>query len=136
MRGAGDGGEIAVDGDAGAHAQHFAGMQVTILEDRLADARNAFCLRGESHELSLHIRSETGIFFGGNVSGFKFFWAAHAQIAFSLAGNFHAALLQLFDDGAKMGRLAVREQKIATRDGTGDEKRASFDAVWNDGVFS
>ncbi len=47
-RGSGDDGEVAVDGDVRAHADHFAGVHEAIFKDRLADLRNAFRLRRQT----------------------------------------------------------------------------------------
>src|SRR6202023_2156941 len=53
LRGPADHGAAAVDGNVGPHANHFAGVQVAILEDCLGDDGGAFGLRGERHVLRL-----------------------------------------------------------------------------------
>src|ERR1700738_1726621 len=63
-----DHGATAVDGDVRAHAQHFAGVQITILEDRFGDYRSALRLSSQGHVLGLHVRGETGIFLSGHIS--------------------------------------------------------------------
>ena len=125
---------ISVNRDVRAHAHHFAGVQVAVLEDRFADVRYAVRLRGERHELRLHVGGEAGIFLGGHVGGDQLFRGAHAQARLSLAADFHAAFPELVDDGGQMLRLAVREQQFAAGDRAGDEERARLDAVGNNGV--
>ncbi len=54
----GDGRQIAIDYDVGAHAHHFAGVKIAIFENGFAHARDAVRLRGQRHELSLHVGGE------------------------------------------------------------------------------
>src|SRR5712671_7354025 len=79
LRGAADYGAAAVDGNVGAHADHFAGMEVAVLEDGFGDGGSSFGLGGEGHVLGLHVGGEAGIFLGGDIGGDKFFCRANPE---------------------------------------------------------
>ena len=56
-----------MDGDVRAHAVELADVHEAVLEDVFGDGAGAFGLGHQGHELGLHVRGETGVFFGIHV---------------------------------------------------------------------
>src|SRR6267142_132518 len=91
LGGAADYGPAAIDGDVGAHADHFAGMEVAVLENGFGDDGSSFGLGGEA-----------GIFLGGDVGGDKFFCRPDTERRFIKNVGMDSRLLQLGNDRAQM----------------------------------
>src|SRR5258705_9654960 len=107
LGGAADYGAAAVDGDVGAHADHFAGVEVAILKDSFGDDGGPFGLRGEGHVLGLHVGGEAGIFFGGDVDGDKFLCRPDTEGRLIKNVGMDPRLLQLGNNCAEMVGGAV-----------------------------
>src|SRR6267142_1918025 len=132
---AADYGAAAVDGNVGAHADHLAGVEVAVLEDRFGDDGSSFGLGGEGHVLGLHVGGEAGIFLGGDVGADKFSCRPDTQRGFIEDVGVNASLLQLGNDRAEMIGCAVSYGQIAASDGARDQERACFDAIGDHGVL-
>src|SRR6267142_1981104 len=102
LGGAADYGAAAVNGNVGTHADHFAGMEVAVLEDSFGDDGSSFGLRGEGHVLGLHVGGEAGIFLGGDVGGDKCFCRPDTERRFIKNVGMDSRLLQLGNDRAEM----------------------------------
>ena len=131
---AADDGAAAFDFDVCAHADQFLGVHEAVLENIFGDDRSAFGLRGQRHELRLHVGGESGKFFGGHVGGGEGI-VAHDADGIGGGFGFDADFLQFAEHGAEVSGIASGDVEVAAGHGAGDEERAGFDAVGNDAVL-
>src|SRR5208283_787954 len=117
--GAADGGGAALHGDGGSHAVEFLDVHEAVLEDVFGDGGCAVGLRGEGHELGLHVGGEAGELLGGDVGGLERAAAADADV-FLADLEADAAGFELGDECAEVGGVAAIDVEVAASDGPGE----------------
>ena len=109
-------------------------MHETVLENILSDNAGAFGLRGQRHELRLHVGGKTGIFFGDHVGGSEWI-VSHDANGVGILFALYADLRQFGHQRAQMLRVASGDVEITCGQDRGDDKRSGFDAVRNDAML-
>jgi hypothetical protein len=93
----------------------------------------AFGLRGQRHELRLHVGGEAGEFFRGHVGGSERIVAHDADgIGVDLVLTPTPSVCQA---GAEVSGIASGDVEVAAGHGAGDEEGAGFNAVRDDAVL-
>ena len=131
---AADHGAVALDFNVRTHADQFLSVHEAVLENIFGDDRRAFGLRGQRHELGLHVGGKSGKFFGGHIRGGEGIVAHHAHGVGGRLG-LDSDFLEFAEDRAEVSGIASGDVEVAAGHGSGDKKCAGFDAVGNDAVL-
>ena len=88
-------------------------MHEAVLKNILGDDRSAFRLRGQRHELRLHVGREAGIFFGDDVRGLAADHRPSREPSPPVSSVFTPASLQLLQQHVEMRGIAAGHFDVA-----------------------
>ena len=124
----------AFNPDIRAHAQHFLRVHEAVFEDIFRDDRRAFGLRGQRHELRLHVGRKARVLFGVDIGGFEWTITLHAD---AVAGfcDLNSGLFEFLKYSSEMTGITSGHVQVAAGQRSGDDEGTCFDAVGDDAVF-